>query len=262
MPSYKKRFSTDVSLDYTTFLNDKKISGEIYAYLLAKSIVETQPDGTKRTLCPKEAVNKTQLADDKVFGDITRQTIGNRINKLAERGYITIDNKKGYYLNIPTQRYKDIPIETLEYLITIFKAPVIRVYLFLGARQEWAQKEYHRNYNFTKEDLIQHCGINIHQRQEYKTVDMILTALNQAGLISTRRIEISDASNLKNNYKFEITYWTDKVEINPNPGGTVKLTETEASLPEPEPEEVPKYIPVHTQKVITIPVPEKALVKK
>ncbi len=33
-----KKFPSDTSMEYLTFLNDSKINGELYAYLLSKSI--------------------------------------------------------------------------------------------------------------------------------------------------------------------------------------------------------------------------------
>ena len=42
----KKRFPADTSLEYTTFLNDKKVNAELYALLQTYS----RPDSEERTI--------------------------------------------------------------------------------------------------------------------------------------------------------------------------------------------------------------------
>ena len=222
---YKKRFPSDISMEYTTFLNDKDTDAELYAYFLHKSIVVTDPTGKKRTFCPYEACSKKIVGE---FFGISQPTVRKKFNHLIEKHFIEPAEKKqttGYYLNVPEARYIDIPEETIQFLVVSLKEAVIKIYLYLGIKQRWCKNTYGTNYNFTKEELIDHCGIKMgRDRQGYKTVDMILTILKDAGMCVVKEVRIDGVVNPK----LEVTYWTEVKKIEPT-AGTIDKTAEEAS---------------------------------
>lgn len=208
---YDKRFPSDVSMKYTTFLNDSQVDAELYALLLHGSIIK-EVDGKKRTYCPYENCTK------KLIGQtlhISQPTVRKKLQYLEDHNFIERESTKqttGYFLNIPEQFSISIPIETLTYFVNIFKENVIKVYLYLGIKQKWCQKEYHTNYNFTKEEVIEHCGIKMgRNRHAYKVVDSILDVLRDTGLCEVQTITIEGVLNPK----LEVAFWTDRKKITP-----------------------------------------------
>ena len=217
----QKIFPSDIRMDRVTFLNNKKTCGQLYSILLEHSYPTKDMKGEVKTYCDKDNLDIPHLAKE-VFNCSTR-TITNRLKKLEEFGYITFvyndkNRVRGYYISKLEPPYKKISLNTVHRLNSIFQAPVVKVYIYLGVRFEWAKKEFNRPYNFTKEELIEHCGIpNLHGK-EYLLVQDILDALNKQQLIKTRQYIINDPKhpNLQIK-KIEIFDWTDQINSNPTP---------------------------------------------
>lgn len=119
-----KHFPADTSMDYKTFLNDNKIDGELYAYLLSMSYGED-----KQTVVYKENLpTREQLS--KIL-KISRKTLYTHLEYLKEKGYIIEESKK-YIIPKVEKMYFKIPQETIDFLRNVVKEPVIKTYIYLG----------------------------------------------------------------------------------------------------------------------------------
>lgn len=126
----EKRFPATVTIDddVTTFLHDKKINAELYAYLQSKSY----PDDNKRTIVKKSDLDK-QDEICKIIGIRSRSTLRSHLLYLIEVGYV-VDEKdaKQYYLPDLEQIYLLIPLDTLHFIQDTVKEAVYKVYIYLG----------------------------------------------------------------------------------------------------------------------------------
>lgn len=113
----QKRVPADISLRYQTFLNDKKIDGELYGYLLSISIGK---DG--QTLVDKKEIKPwAQLAKDfSKIKPVTRQTLSAHFKILMAKGYIQEYDNNYYILPKVEQAYFMVPLRTLEFMTTVF----------------------------------------------------------------------------------------------------------------------------------------------
>lgn len=92
MNKIKKRFPANTTLDKPTFLNNSKISAELYAYFLILSIGE---EGETRVY--KKALPSTKVIAEEVLRK-SRSTYNNYINTLKKEGYL---EDKGEYWLLP-----------------------------------------------------------------------------------------------------------------------------------------------------------------
>ena len=107
-----KRFPANTTLEDLTFLNDKKIDGELYALLQSLSI----PNENKETVVYTSSL--PSLAElCKKLGIKSRPTFKSHLKYLAEKGYIIIDEVKGQYI-LPNREeiYLMLPLETVMFL--------------------------------------------------------------------------------------------------------------------------------------------------
>ena len=126
--SNNKQFPADTSLDYPTFLNDKKIDETLYSYLQLLSHVD--PQG--RTVVRKSQIpNQEELAE--IIHVSSRPTVRTKFNYLKEHGYI-IEHKKErvYELPLVEKCYFRLPTSLIKWFITNLTEQVIKVYIYLG----------------------------------------------------------------------------------------------------------------------------------
>lgn len=169
----KKRFPADTSLEKDTFLNNKKINGELYGLLK----VYSYPDKDKITKVDKNTL-PTQTELCKKLKIKSPKTYRTHLSYLIEKGYV--QDKGDYYL-LPNKEsiYFDIPLETNKFLSDCMTEQLIKIYLYLG--QRW---KYKPNYSFTSEEIGEHIGISVvgHERQ-YDKIRNALLCLKNNGLI-------------------------------------------------------------------------------
>lgn len=186
---YNKRFPSDLSLDYKTFLNDKGINAEIYAIFLSLSKVleNKKEDGTieKITFISFSDINKSKIANS--LG-ISRPTLNKKIEYLKDQGYLEeLLTENGYRIKVNENCYLDIPVETLWYLQDTLKVEVIKTYIYLGVRYN-----YKRDYQFTLQEIGRHCGISLegNYARNYMKLNNILNILKDCGLIDFKKIYV------------------------------------------------------------------------
>ena len=193
---YNKRFPSDFSLDYSTFLNDKGINAELYAIFLGLSKVINR-NGEKVTFTKRSDVNKSKIAES--LG-VSRPTLNNKIKYLIDKGYFE-EVDEGYIIYVNESCYLDIPIETLWYLQDTLKEEVIKIYIYLGVRYN-----YKHDYQFTLEELGSHCGISLrgNNARNYVKLNNILNVLVDCGLIQYQIIHVGKEE------RKQLVFWKNK----------------------------------------------------
>lgn len=191
---YEKRFPADTTLEKLTFLNNKKIDGELYAYL--QSISKFDPIENGKNMEAKEKIQycctyilKKDMPTQKQLADVihvTEKTLRAHLKELIDQGFLQkCEDRKEivYYLPMCEDMYFMIPLETLRYFHNTATPGVIKAYIYLGMR--WQQVEYERqhgryreNYSFTYKEIGQHLGIQAEtNKKNLETVRDIITCL-------------------------------------------------------------------------------------
>lgn len=175
-----KRFPASTSMDYLTFLNDKRIDAELYALMQEYSFPYeggTRVDHTK-FLTQAEICDKLEIKSPK--------TLRTHLNYLIETGYVKMDGKD-FILPNCEDIYMLIPLETLRYLNYNCKDHVMKVYIYLGQRYKYA-KALNRNYLFTLTEIGEHLGLGIkHHGSVYNHINYALEILENSGLIKYQK---------------------------------------------------------------------------
>lgn len=163
-----KRMPADTTLKQKTFLNDKKIDGELYAFLQSYSF----PNKNKETIVNKEDL-PTQNEICKSIGIKSRTTLRAHLNYLIEKGYV-VERPDKYILPNQEEIFFMIPLDTLKFLNDALKEQVVKIYLYLG--QRWKYKQ--NNYIFTIEEIAQHIGIKLDgNSRNYEIINNALLCL-------------------------------------------------------------------------------------
>lgn len=179
----QKRFPADTSLKYQTFLNDKKVNGELYAYLqsLSEYKVLDKQENKYFTFISKKNMPKQNIMCE-VLGIKSPKTLRTHLNYLIEQGYIQ-DTEDKYVLPEMEDIYFLIPLKTIQYLKDNCKEHVFKIYIYLGQRYKWAL-DNGVLYEFTLEELGNHVGLKIkNSSRGYEIVNNALDLLINSGLI-------------------------------------------------------------------------------
>lgn len=179
----QKRFPANTTLNELTFLNDKKINGELYALLQGLSCYEVIDKETNKflTYVSKSAVPKQSIMCE-TLGIKSPKTLRNHLNYLIESGYVQ-DRQDKYILPEMENIYFLIPLKTLKYLNDNCKEHVIKIYVYLGQRYKWALDKGIA-YEFTLEELGNHIGIKVKNNSRgYEIINNALELLSNSGLI-------------------------------------------------------------------------------
>ena len=125
MKQIKKRFPENTTLDKPTFLNNSKISAELYAFFLILSIGE---NGETRVY--KNNLPSTKIIAEEILRK-SRSTYNNYINTLKKEGYL---EDKGEYWVLPKveEMYFSMELDLLQHFIYSIKEEVLKVYIYLG----------------------------------------------------------------------------------------------------------------------------------
>lgn len=168
-----KHFPADTSLEYKTFLNDPKMDGELYNYLLSMSYGEKETGLT--------VVYKSNLPSQEKIGTIlkqSRRTVINHLNYLKEQGYLIDDTEnKKYILPQVEKIFFKVPQETIAFLRDTVKDPVVKTYIYLGQRNGYKPGQY----VFTIKEICEHLGLNY--KNQCSTISNYLIILEKCGLI-------------------------------------------------------------------------------
>ena len=168
-----KRFPANVALEQQTFLNNKKINGELYAILQSYSY----PDGLKRTVVKKENLPKQKELCAKI-GVSSPKTLRSKLEELKKAGYIIEDDTQ-YILPELENIFMYIPLETIRFLVDTMTENVVKIYIYLGQRYQ-----YKHGYVFTIAEIADHVGIKLdNNARNYQIINNALTSLYNNGLI-------------------------------------------------------------------------------
>lgn len=151
------------------FFTDKKINGELYAYLLLLS--DENNIIYKSNLPAQENISKS-------IGIQSTTTLRTHLKYLIKQNYL-IDKRTYYYLPEP-QIYLEIPIETINIIFILRLKGLFKIYTFLG----WQQKQFN-HYFFTTDILSEKAlGIKLNNNSKnYETINNALNSLINLGLI-------------------------------------------------------------------------------
>lgn len=172
--SIQKSFPADTTLkkEVTTFLSDSKIDAELYAYLLSQSIGEEK----ETRVYKKDLPARKDIA--KILKRKSKTTIDNHFNYLKEKFYL--EEYKDYYkINIPERMYFKMPLELVQLFVSTIKPHVLKIYIYLGQRNNYKPNQY----VFTIKELCEHLGLN-YKYQSTAVADSLLV-LEKLGLIKT-----------------------------------------------------------------------------
>lgn len=169
-----KSFPSNTSMDLKTFLNDPKINGELYAYLLSISFGIKDEAGNGITYVSKSDCPSLTKIGEKIHK--CRQTTAKHFDYLIKKGYL-INQEDKYIIINPEDYFFKIPLDTLQYLIDTVKEEVIKIYIYLGTKYSYKPKEY----IFTNKELCEHLGLQY--RNNSTRITNILDILKKVGLI-------------------------------------------------------------------------------
>lgn len=175
----QKRFPANTKLDLLTFLNDKKVNSELYAFLQGISYAK---EG--KTVVYKKSM-PTQAEICKKLNIASPKTYRSHFKYLVDRGFVVLAEDKDYYLELPNVEdvYFLIPLDTLQYLNDNCKEHVIKIYVYLGQRFKYGLSKG-SSYEFSSEELGEHIGIRVRNyARGYEIINNALALLSNSGLI-------------------------------------------------------------------------------
>lgn len=215
MTNSQKRFPADTTLDELTFLNNKKINGELYAFLQGISryeVIDRESNQFVTYVLKKDLPTQTKICESLSIN--SPKTYRAHLNYLIECGYI-IDEGDRYMLPEKESIYFLIPLLTLQYLNDNCKEHVIKIYVYLG--QKYKQGLYNgKQYEFTLEELGNHIGIKIKNNSRgYSIINNALDLLYNSGLIDYVSY-FDGVSQKKKLTKFSYEYFSKKMDRSQN----------------------------------------------
>ena len=179
----QKRFPAETTLDSLTFLNDKKINGELYALLQGISnydVIDKKSHQFSTYVMKKIMPSQSKMCE--ILGIKSPKTLRTHLNYLIEQGYLE-DKGDRYILPEMENIYFLIPLKTLKYLNDNCKEHVIKIYVYLGQRYKWSLDKG-TMYEFTLEELGNHIGIKVKNNSRgYEIINNALDLLYNSGLI-------------------------------------------------------------------------------
>lgn len=179
----QKRFPANTVLEEVTFLNDKKVDGELYA-LYQEYSRPVEEDGEYITIVNKKDL-PTQTVICAKLGIKSAKTYRSHRDYLVDSGYVIDDAEQGRYI-LPNKEsiFLMIPLRTLQFLNDTIKEQVIKVYIYLG--QRW---KFKKDYVFTVKEVGQHIGVKVdNDSRAYTLINNALLCLESIGLIKVENI--------------------------------------------------------------------------
>lgn len=176
-----KKFPSDTSMDYLTFLNDSKINGELYAFLLSKAV---QLENEVRVY-KDELPSQTEIGAILSEKPLTRKTVSAHMKYLKDKELIC--DKGKYYLIFNPKPYVGLSEEVVQFLVRTVKEQVTKTFIYLCAKQSWAKKRG-IPYNFTIKELCEHLGMSYGRGRP--VVTNYLAVLTNYNLVQLKKIYI------------------------------------------------------------------------
>ena len=184
MNKNEKRFPATVTLEALNFLNDKKINGELYAYLQGISeflVIDKASNDYVCYIMKNKMPKQTVMCE--ILGIKSPKTLRTNLAYLIKKGYV-IEESDRYVLPEAENVYLLIPLKTLQYLNDNCKDHVIKIYVYLGQRYKWGLQDGF-TYEFTLKDIGTHLGLKIENNSRgYEIINNALDLLVNSGLIS------------------------------------------------------------------------------
>lgn len=200
----KKRFPTNPKMDTTTFLNSKRLNGELYAYLQSKS--KPTKDGLTVVL-KKDLPKQSDIC--KVLGIKSVTTYKTYLDYLIDQGYVIWDKDNRRYILPPQEDiYFLVPLQTIQHILDAFSPNAIKIYLYLGQRNKYKPGQY----VFTIAELAEHIGVSLtNHTTAYQMINHCLDVLVDSRLI--RYTEFFDGAVPKKRLvEFNLQYQRPKIE--------------------------------------------------
>lgn len=191
---YKKRIPvTD------EFLKQRKINDILYSYLQSISYV----NGGITFVYKKQFIENIEDVCI-LLGGIKRRSVYIQLKNLSQFGFVKEEKiednygrKVDAYILSYENKFKEIPIDTLKYLVDTMSTNVIKVYVYLLNKYEWKH-----DYNFTKKELLEHIGYKKHGKNNYATINNLLDILIKCNLIKISKFKkVYDDGTLKDAYR-------------------------------------------------------------
>lgn len=187
----QRRFPADTTLDYNTFLNDKKVNAELYAILQELSdyiIIDQKLKLFQNFVLKKNMPTQSKLCER--LGIKSPKTLRQHLQYLVDQGYIVPggtqedDKDIAYYLPEMESYYQLIPQETIAYLNSNCREHVYKIYIYLMQKYQMALEQGYQ-YEFSLEEIGQHIGISVKNHvNQYAAINYALQLLYNSGLIS------------------------------------------------------------------------------
>ena len=214
MADVKRRFPANVSLTDNTFLNNKKINGELYGMLqsLAQSPFVHDSSGRRgKTIVYKKDMPSQNAICEKL-GIKSPKTLRSHIAYMIGAGYLAeTEDGKGYVIPEQEEIYLMVPIETTQYLWDNCKEHIFKIYVYLGQRFKYMQDINKEYYDFTLNEIGEHLGIGVKNHSEvYRVLNNALQLLQDVGLIRFEEV-YKDKIPYKRLYDF--SFYTKGVKM-------------------------------------------------
>lgn len=187
-------------MDTSTFLNNKKINGELYGYLQSLSYA----DENKQTVVYKNSLPTQKMICEKINVK-SPKTYRNHLSYLIESGYL-IEKEDRYILPDMENIFLLVPLDTLNFICDTLNEQVIKIYIYLGQRYNYKKSiDSNAYYEFTSAELAQHLGMKVEgNMRTYEIIDNALLCLQKLELIDYKVIyENKKPKKLLTKFSFE-----------------------------------------------------------
>ena len=185
MRDYSKHLPSDQNIqkDQLTFLTDKKVDERLQGQFMSISKV-LEKEGKVYTVVWKQELPtlKDLCAAIHCRSSNTQRA---HLKQLVEQEQL-FDLGDQWVINTEKEdQWVDIPVDTLEFMTCTCTEDVIKVYVFLRAKQRGNQN----GYNFSLKELAEHTGVSLSNNMESQVkLNHILTSLSNNGLIEIKSI--------------------------------------------------------------------------
>lgn len=193
----------------------------LYGFLRGLSTVRPPLEGEKehREYLPIKTYQKYKKVIAGVVG-VTTKTIGNHLNRLAEKGLIdegieVINGKdvKVYWFPTVKGRYEILEQDMVRYLLDTKSIHAIKIYIYLLNKYKWKRQKGEK-YIFTKEELITALGYSEKtcHSEYYAMINNIIKSFVIGELIKIKTIkcEIENCDRYKTTERLELVYVVEK----------------------------------------------------
>lgn len=183
----QKRFPSDSAIEprRLTFLLDKNVDSELYAYLQLKSHVakDIEPDFSRGGTIPSRVMKSdldSQAAICRGLGKISRSTLKRHFDYLLEKGYLVEEEGgKSYLLPLVEDHYVLVPVDTIKFLLHNVRSDVFKTYTYLLSMWKWCGSDF----TFSATVIAEHLGLNPTWTPNLDKVRDHLILLKDIGLI-------------------------------------------------------------------------------